>query len=139
MLPIPNWCAHASTELGECSDDRANDRARKGVALKPRIFPTALALLPAMRRCAQQLAALERRRPVRRRGPALQERPKLQGNAEIFNLFHRPNVNAIDTVCGSATFLAPPPQHFGDGVSRPANPTFGSPSYVAPARQIQLP
>jgi hypothetical protein len=69
---------------------------------------------------------------------ALRERLKLQASAEIFNLFNRPNVNAIDSVYGSATFLGPIPQRFGDGVTSPANPTFGSPSFVAPARQIQL-
>jgi hypothetical protein len=69
---------------------------------------------------------------------ALRERLKLEASAEVFNLFNRPNVNAIDTVYGSATFLGPIPQRFGDGVTSPANPTFGSPSFVAPARQIQL-
>jgi hypothetical protein len=69
---------------------------------------------------------------------ALRERLKLEASAGVFNLFDRPNVNAIDTVYGSATFLGPIPQHFGDGVTSPANPTFGSPSFVAPARQIQL-
>ena len=68
----------------------------------------------------------------------LRERLKLEASAEVFNLFNRPNVNAIDTVYGSATFLGPIPQRFGDGVSSPANPTFGSPSFAAPARQIQL-
>jgi hypothetical protein len=69
---------------------------------------------------------------------ALCEWMKLQASAEVFNLFNRPNVNAIDTVYGSATFLGPVPQRFGDGVTSPANPTFGTPSYVASARQIQL-
>ena len=67
-------------------------------------------------------------------------REKLQAEAsgEVFNLFNRPNVNSIDTVYGAASFLGPVPQSFGDGVTSPANPTFGSPSYVAPARQFQL-
>jgi hypothetical protein len=68
----------------------------------------------------------------------LGERFTLQASAEIFNLFNRPNVNAIDTVYGAAAFLGPVPQTFGDGVSSSANPTFGSPSFVAPARQTQL-
>ncbi len=68
----------------------------------------------------------------------LDERFKLQASTEVFNLFNRPNVNAIDTVYGAAAFLGPVPQKFGDGVSSPANPTFGSPSFAAPARQIQL-
>jgi hypothetical protein len=69
---------------------------------------------------------------------SLGERLKLEASAEIFNLLNRQNVNAIDTVYGAADFLGPVPQRFGDGVGSPANPTFGSPSYVAPARQIQL-
>jgi Carboxypeptidase regulatory-like domain/TonB dependent receptor len=66
------------------------------------------------------------------------ERLKAEASAEIFNLFNRPNVNAIDTVYGAPAFIGPAPQKFGDGISSPANPTFGSPSYVAPARQVQL-
>ena len=68
----------------------------------------------------------------------LSERFKLDVSGEIFNLFNRPNVEAIDTVYGNPTFLGPMPQKFGDGVGSPANPTFGTPSYVAPARQVQL-
>jgi hypothetical protein len=69
---------------------------------------------------------------------SLRERLKLDVSAEIFNLFNRPNVEAIDTVYGSPTFLGAVPQKFGDGVGSPANPTFGTPSYVAPARQVQF-
>ncbi|MGB6546959.1 MAG: TonB-dependent receptor [Candidatus Acidiferrales bacterium] len=69
---------------------------------------------------------------------SLRERLKLEASAELFNLFNRPNVSAIDTVYGSPVFLGPVPQKFGDGVGSPANPTFGTPSYVAPARQAQL-
>ena len=68
----------------------------------------------------------------------MNERWKAEASAEIFNLFNRPNVEAIDTVYGAPTFLGPVPQRFGDGVTSPANPTFGTPSYVAPARQVQL-
>jgi hypothetical protein len=35
-------------------------------------------------------------------------------------------------------FAGPIPQRFGDGVSSPDNPTFGTPNFVALARQIQL-
>lgn len=69
---------------------------------------------------------------------ALRERVKADVSAEIFNLFNRQNVNAIDTVYGAAAFLGPVPQRYGDGIGSPANPTFGTPSYVAPARQAQL-
>jgi hypothetical protein len=57
---------------------------------------------------------------------------------EVFNLFNRSNVNAIDTVYGAANFAGPIPHYYGDGVISPDNPTFGTPTFVAPARQIQL-
>jgi len=66
------------------------------------------------------------------------ERFNVEASAEVFNLFNRPNVNAIDTVYGAAVFAGRIPQGFGDPITSPANPTFGSPSFVAPARQIQL-
>jgi hypothetical protein len=68
----------------------------------------------------------------------LGERLKIEASAEAFNLFNRANVNGIDTVYGAADFAGPIPQKFEDGVSSPANPTFGTPNFVAPARQIQL-
>jgi hypothetical protein len=68
----------------------------------------------------------------------LGERIHAEASGEVFNLFNRPNVNGIDTVYGAAAFAGPIPQKFGDGIGSPANPTFGSPNFVAPARQIQL-
>ena len=68
----------------------------------------------------------------------LHEKLQAELSAEIFNLFNRQNVNGIDTVYGSASFLGAVPQRFGDGVSSPANPTFGTPNYAAPARQLQF-
>jgi hypothetical protein len=62
----------------------------------------------------------------------------LDASAEIFNLFNRPNVSAIDTVYGSPVFLGAAPQKYGDGIGSPANPTFGTASYVAPAREVQF-
>jgi len=47
-------------------------------------------------------------------------------------------VNGIDTVYEAPTFLGQVPQRFGDGVSSPANPTFGTPNFVAPAHQMQI-
>jgi hypothetical protein len=44
---------------------------------------------------------------------------------------------AVDTVYGTPAFLGPVPRKFGDGISSPANPTFGSPNFVAAARQVQ--
>jgi hypothetical protein len=69
---------------------------------------------------------------------SLREQVKLELSGEIFNLFNRPNVEAIDTVYGSPVLLGAMPQRYGDGIGSPANPTFGTPSYVAPARQVQL-
>ena len=68
----------------------------------------------------------------------LGEHLKVEASAEVFNLFNRPNVNGIDTVYGSDVFLGPVPWRFGDGIGSPANPTFGTPSFVAPAREVQL-
>jgi hypothetical protein len=50
----------------------------------------------------------------------LTERLKAEASAEVFNLFNRQNVNAIDTVYGAPAFLGPIPQKSGDGVSSPA-------------------
>jgi hypothetical protein len=69
---------------------------------------------------------------------ALTERYKLEAGLEAFNVFNRPSVLDIDTVYGAATFLGPIPRRFGDGITSPANPTFGSARFVAPARQLQL-
>jgi TonB dependent receptor-like, beta-barrel len=68
----------------------------------------------------------------------LGEHFKLEAGLEAFNLFNRPSVLDIDTVYGAATFLGPIPRRFGDRITSPANPTFGSPRFVAPARQLQL-
>jgi hypothetical protein len=68
----------------------------------------------------------------------LGERVKAEASMEAFNLFNRPNINGIDTVYGAAAFTGPIPQRFGDGVASGANPTFGTPNFVAPARQIQI-
>jgi hypothetical protein len=68
----------------------------------------------------------------------LSDRLTAEASAEVFNLFNRQNVNGIDTVYGAANFLGSIPRRFGDGVSSPANPTFGSQNFVAPARQVQV-
>ncbi len=58
---------------------------------------------------------------------------------EVFNVFNRANVEDIDHVYGAPFFAgAPIPQHYKDGISSPGNPTFGSPKFVAPARELQL-
>jgi len=67
----------------------------------------------------------------------LGERFKAEASVEAFNLFNRRNVNGIDTVYGAPAFLGPIPKQFKDGITSAANPTFGTPNYVAPARQLQ--
>jgi Carboxypeptidase regulatory-like domain len=66
------------------------------------------------------------------------DRIKGEASIEFFNLFNRANVEDIDHVYGLADFAGPTPTHFGDHVTSPANPTFGAPKFVAPAREIQL-
>lgn len=41
-------------------------------------------------------------------------------------------------VYGAPTFLGPVPHQFWGPRQSPANPTFGTPNYVVPARQVQL-
>jgi Carboxypeptidase regulatory-like domain len=72
------------------------------------------------------------------RSLALNDRFQLQASIEAFNLFNRPNLLDVDTVYGAAEFLGPVPKRFGDSIISPANPTFGSPRFVVPARQLQL-
>ena len=68
----------------------------------------------------------------------ISERVKTEASLEIFNLFNRPNVLDVDHVYGAPDFLGPVPQAFGDHISSPANPSFGSPKFVSPARELQL-
>lgn len=69
---------------------------------------------------------------------AVREHIEAEVSAEIFNLFNRQNVTGIDTVYGAASFVAQVPTKFGDRILSPANASFGTPNYVAPARQMQL-
>ena len=66
------------------------------------------------------------------------ERVKVNLSAEVLNLVNHVNVSDVDQVYGSGEFLGAVPKAYGDGVASPANPTFGSPTYAAAARQIQL-
>jgi hypothetical protein len=68
----------------------------------------------------------------------LTERMKLSASAEFLNLFNRVNVQDVDQVYGAGEFGGKVPVRFGDGVTSSSNPTFGSPTFAAPARQIQL-
>jgi len=66
------------------------------------------------------------------------ERVQTEASFEVFNLFNRANVEDVDHVYGLADFAGPVPSHFGDHITSPANPTFGSPKFVSPARQLQV-
>jgi hypothetical protein len=68
---------------------------------------------------------------------SLSERLKAVASMEAFNLLNHVNVQNIDQVYGAPDFLGPVPHQFGDGIGSPANPTFASPNYVSPARQLQ--
>jgi hypothetical protein len=57
---------------------------------------------------------------------------------DAFNAFNRANVNEVFTVYGAPDFLGPVPQHYKDGITSLANPTFGTPRTVFPARVLQL-
>ncbi len=72
------------------------------------------------------------------RGLKFNEHIRGELSAEFFNLFNKVNVEDVDHVYGAPDFVGPVPKHFGDGVGSPSNPSFGSPKFVGPARQIQL-
>jgi len=59
-------------------------------------------------------------------------------SAEVLNLLNRVNVQDVDQVYGAGEFEGPIPKRFGDGVTSPANPTFGTPTFAGAARQFQL-
>jgi hypothetical protein len=67
------------------------------------------------------------------------ERFKGEISLEAFNVFNRANVEDIDHVYAAPLFGPNPiPQAYKDGITSPGNPTFGSPKFVAPARELQL-
>jgi len=68
----------------------------------------------------------------------LTERWKVNASAEALNVLNRVNVQDVDQVYGAGEFAGPVPRSFGDGVTSPANPTFGTPTFAGAARQIQL-
>lgn len=68
----------------------------------------------------------------------LTERVSLNASAEGLNVLNRVNVQDVDQVYGAGEFSGAIPKSFGDGVTSPANPTFGSPTFAGAARQIQL-
>jgi hypothetical protein len=68
----------------------------------------------------------------------LTERLKLNGSVEALNVLNRVNVQDVDQVYGTGEFAGAIPKSYGDGVTSPANPTFGTPTFAGPARQIQV-
>jgi len=66
------------------------------------------------------------------------ERFKINLSAEVLNLLNRVNVQDVDQVYGAGEFAGAIPQRFGDGVTSPANPNFGTPTFAGAARQFQL-
>jgi hypothetical protein len=66
------------------------------------------------------------------------EKVKANARVEVLNLLNRVNVQDVDQVYGAGEFEGPVPKQYGDGVSSPANPTFGTPTYAGAARQFQL-
>jgi hypothetical protein len=62
----------------------------------------------------------------------------VNASAEALNVLNRVNVQDVDQVYGAGEFGGPVPRSFGDGVTSPANPTFGTPTFAGAARQIQF-
>ena len=65
------------------------------------------------------------------------ERLSTEASIEAFNLFNHFNVQNIDQVYGAADYLGPVPKQYGDNIGSPVNPTFATPNYASPARQLQ--
>ena len=65
------------------------------------------------------------------------ERFTAQASMEAFNLFNHTNVQNIDQVYGAPDFLGPVPRQYGDHIGSPVNPTFATPNFTGPARQLQ--
>ena len=66
------------------------------------------------------------------------EHAQLTLSGEAFNVLNVANVQDVDQVYGSGEFLGAIPRHFGDGVTSPANPNFGTPTFAGAARQFQI-
>jgi hypothetical protein len=66
------------------------------------------------------------------------ERYRLQLMFDGFNILNRSNFDEVYSVYGAPDFIGPVPQHFGDGVTSPADPYFGTPRTALNPRQLQL-
>ncbi|HEY9126731.1 MAG TPA: hypothetical protein VIM62_06370, partial [Acidobacteriaceae bacterium] len=68
----------------------------------------------------------------------ISDRVHIEARAEALNLLNRVNVQDVDQVYGTGEFTGSIPQHYGDGVTSSANPTFGTPTFAGSARQFQF-
>lgn len=66
------------------------------------------------------------------------ERYRLQLMFDAFNVLNRSNFDEVYSVYGAPDFIGPVPQHFGDGITSPADPYFGTPRTALNPRQLQL-
>ena len=68
----------------------------------------------------------------------LGEKYKMELSVDAFNALNRANVDEVFSVYGAPVFLGPIPQHYKDGITSPANPSFGSPRTTFNPRQFQF-
>ena len=66
------------------------------------------------------------------------DRYRLQLLFDSFNILNRANFDEVYSVYGAPDFIGPVPQHFGDGVTSPADPYFGTPRTALNPRQLQF-
>jgi hypothetical protein len=63
---------------------------------------------------------------------------RLNLSVEALNLLNVANVQDVDQVYGIGEFLGAIPKHFGDGVTNPANPLIGTPTFAGAFHHIQI-
>jgi hypothetical protein len=57
---------------------------------------------------------------------------------DAFNILNRANFDEVYSVYGAPDFVGPVPLHFGDGITSPADPYFGTPRTALNPRQLQF-
>lgn len=69
----------------------------------------------------------------------LRERASLYLSLDAFNAFNHTNVDEVFSLYGAPDFIpGHVPNHFGDGITSPASPAFGSPRTAFNPRQLQI-